>query len=100
VKYWESVADNVSKAGWSWGCVSGVNSRGRTFFVADAHRGGGKRFIVRADDKVRRRRRTPRCVRHHYAISKKACGSGVVKVWQDKTAERRWHTGFDRRSLV
>jgi hypothetical protein len=38
VKHWEIVADNLSKAGWSWGCVSGVDSRGRTIFVADAHR--------------------------------------------------------------
>jgi hypothetical protein len=21
-KYWEIIADNLSKAGWSWGCVS------------------------------------------------------------------------------
>jgi hypothetical protein len=24
VKYWELVADKLSKAGWSWGCVSAV----------------------------------------------------------------------------
>jgi len=29
-----------------------VDSSGRTFFVADAHRGDGKRFIVRADEKL------------------------------------------------
>jgi len=23
IKYWEIIADNLSKAGWSWGCVSG-----------------------------------------------------------------------------
>jgi hypothetical protein len=28
------------------------NSRGRTIFVADAHRGDGKRFVVRADEKL------------------------------------------------
>jgi len=33
MKYWEIIADNLSKAGWSWGCVSGVDSRGRTIFV-------------------------------------------------------------------
>jgi hypothetical protein len=21
MKYWEIIADNLSKAGWSWGCV-------------------------------------------------------------------------------
>jgi len=29
-----------------------VDSSGRTIFVADAHRGDGKRFIVRADEKL------------------------------------------------
>jgi hypothetical protein len=52
VKYWEIIADNLSKAGWSWGCVSGVDSRGRTIFVADAHRDDGKRFVVHADEKL------------------------------------------------
>jgi len=49
VKYWEIIADNLSKAGWSWGCVSAVDCYGRTIFVADAHRGDGKRFVVRAE---------------------------------------------------
>jgi hypothetical protein len=26
VKYWEIIADNLSKAGWSWGCVSALDS--------------------------------------------------------------------------
>jgi len=49
MKYEELIADNLSKAGWSWGYVSTADSRGRTIFVADAHRGDGKRFVVRAD---------------------------------------------------
>jgi hypothetical protein len=52
VKYWEIVADNLSKAGWSWGCVSAVDSNGRTIFVADVHRGDRKRFIVWANEKL------------------------------------------------
>ena len=51
-KYWEIIADNLSKAGWSWGCVATVDSNGRTIFVADAYRGDGQRFIVRADEKL------------------------------------------------
>jgi hypothetical protein len=50
--YWEIIADNLSRAGWNWGCVSAVDSGGRTIFVADAHRGDGKRFVVRADEKL------------------------------------------------
>jgi hypothetical protein len=48
----EIIADNLSKAGWSWGCVSAIDSNGRTIFVADAHRDDGKRFVVRADEKL------------------------------------------------
>jgi hypothetical protein len=52
MKYWEIIADNLSKAGWSWGCVATVDSNGRTIFVADAHCDDGKRFVVRADEKL------------------------------------------------
>jgi len=52
VKYWEIIADNLSKAGWSWGYVSTVDSNGQTIFVADAHRDDAQRFIVRADEKL------------------------------------------------
>jgi len=52
VSYWEIIADNLSKAGWSWGCVSTVDSCGRTIWIADAHRDDGKRFVVRADEKL------------------------------------------------
>jgi hypothetical protein len=33
-------------------CLSAVDSRGRTIWTADAHRGDGKRFVVRADEKL------------------------------------------------
>jgi hypothetical protein len=52
VKYWELVADTLSKAGWSWGWVSAIDSNGRTIFVADAHRDDGKRFVVHANEKL------------------------------------------------
>ena len=29
-----------------------IDSRGRTIWIADAHRGDGKRFVVRADEKL------------------------------------------------
>jgi hypothetical protein len=32
--------------------VSAVDSRGQTIFVADAHRDDGKRFVVRAEEKL------------------------------------------------
>jgi len=52
VKYWEIIAGNLSTAGWSWGCVSAIDSDGRTIFVSDAHRGDGRRFVVHADEKL------------------------------------------------
>ena len=36
VKYWEIIADNLSKAGWSWGCVAAIDSKGRTTWIGDA----------------------------------------------------------------
>jgi hypothetical protein len=49
MNYWEIIADNLSKAGWNWDCVSALDYEGRTIWVADAH-GYGKRFIARADE--------------------------------------------------
>src|SRR5947208_1648139 len=52
VKYWELIADNLSKAGWSWGYVATVDSNGRTIWIAAAHRDDGKRFVVHADQRL------------------------------------------------
>ena len=54
MKYWEIIADNLSKAGWIWGIVSAIDSNGRTTRIADAHRDDGKRFVVHADEKLTR----------------------------------------------
>jgi len=51
MKYWE-IADNLSKAGWSWGCVSALDRDGRTIWIVDAHRDDGKRFAVHATEKL------------------------------------------------
>ena len=52
MKYWEIIADKLSKAGWSYGCISAVDSNGRTIWIADAHRDDGKRLVVHADEKL------------------------------------------------
>jgi len=52
MKYWEIIADRLSKAGWSWGCVSAVDCNERTIWIAGAHRDDGRRFVVHADEKV------------------------------------------------
>jgi hypothetical protein len=48
VKDWEIIADKLRRARWSWGCMSAMDSQGRTIWIADAHR--GKHFIVRAHE--------------------------------------------------
>ena len=50
MKYWEVIARNLKRRGWSYGYVSAVDSQGRTIWVADAHRDDGKRFIVHANE--------------------------------------------------
>ena len=52
MKGWELLADKLSKAGWSLAWVSAVDSKGRTLWIVDAPRGDGKRFIVRAEEKL------------------------------------------------
>jgi hypothetical protein len=49
---WETIADKLSKAGWSLGWVSAVDSEGRTIWIVDAHRDNGKRFVVRSDERL------------------------------------------------
>jgi hypothetical protein len=49
----ETSPGDLSKSGWSWGCVSAVGFQRLTIFVADAHRGDGKQFVVRADETLR-----------------------------------------------
>jgi hypothetical protein len=52
VTYWKIIADNLSKAGWSWGCMATVDRDGQTIFVVDAHRDNGKSFVVHVDEKL------------------------------------------------
>ena len=67
VKYWEIIADNLSKAGWSWGCVSALDLEGRTIWIVDAHR-DGKRFILRADEILTAFLELQRAI-HEFAVS-------------------------------
>ena len=52
LKYWEAIADNLSNAGWSLGCVSALDSEGRTTWILAAHRDDRKQYVVRADEKL------------------------------------------------
>ena len=46
------IAQNLKPHGWSLGRVSAVDCQGRTIWIADAHRGDGKRYVVRVDKKL------------------------------------------------
>src|SRR5262245_10368723 len=50
-KDWEIIADNLSKTGWSWSCVTGVDRDRLTVWIVDAHR-DGKHFVMHADEKL------------------------------------------------
>jgi hypothetical protein len=67
VKNWEIVADNLHKAGWSYGYVSALDRKGRTIWIVDAH-GCGKRFIVRSDEKLTAFLELQRAI-HEFAVS-------------------------------
>jgi hypothetical protein len=51
MKYWEIIAANLKKAGWSLGWVSALDLEGRIIWIVDAHR-DEKRFVVGADEKL------------------------------------------------
>ena len=48
MKYWEIMAGDLSKAGWSWGYCSVVTRDGWRWIVG-AHR-EGRRYIVHSDE--------------------------------------------------
>jgi hypothetical protein len=48
---WETIAENLSQAGFSWGCSSEIESTGRVIFTADAYCRDGRRFIVLANER-------------------------------------------------
>lgn len=48
-EYWEIITDNLSNAGFSWGCVAAIDREWRTIWIVDAHRHDGKRFVVHAE---------------------------------------------------
>lgn len=52
MNYWYTIADNLRKAGWSCRCVSAVTKDGQIVWVAEAHRGDGKRLVVHADEQL------------------------------------------------
>jgi len=52
MRYWEIIAEKLHKEGWSWGCSMALTATGEAFFIVDAHRSDGRRFIVHSDEKL------------------------------------------------
>jgi hypothetical protein len=52
VNYFGIIANNFSKAAWSWGCSSEIDSTDRVLFTADAYSNDGRRLIILSDDKL------------------------------------------------
>jgi hypothetical protein len=48
-KYWETIAEQLSAEGWTWGYCSAVTSGGWRW-VVDVYRGDGRRYIVCSDE--------------------------------------------------
>jgi hypothetical protein len=67
VKYWEIIANKLSKHGWSLGWVSGLDLEGRQIWIVDAHR-EEKSFVVRADEKLTAFLELQRTI-HEFAVS-------------------------------
>jgi hypothetical protein len=80
VNYWEIIARNLKKRGWSYGYVSAVDSQGRTIWIADAHR-DGQRFVVRADEKLTAFLELESAIR--------SCGELDLTRWRDFCQARR-----------
>jgi len=89
VKYWEIIADNLSKAGWSWGCSSEIDWTGRVLFTADAFAPDGRRFTVLADDRL------SAFLELHAAIHREL--EVGIKYWEiiaDNLKKRGWSLGY------
>jgi hypothetical protein len=56
--------------------VSAVNREGRTIWIADAHRGDGKRYVVRSDEILTAFVELQRAI-HEFAVSLCVLGENV-----------------------
>ena len=52
MKHWQIIADRLSNHWLDLGLRVSRGFWGRTIWIADAHRGDGKRFVVRTDEKL------------------------------------------------
>jgi hypothetical protein len=67
VKYWESPLTISAKPDGAMATFQCSNRKGRTIWIVDAH-GYGKRFVVRADEKLTAFVELERAI-HEFAVS-------------------------------
>jgi hypothetical protein len=68
MKYWEIIADNPKKRGWSWGCVSAIDSDGgEKVWIAEAR-------IATQESDTRR----PQCVLVSKAREFQSCPASAI----------------------
>ena len=60
--------------------MSAIDSRGRTIWIADAHRDDGKRFIVRADEKLTAFLELESGIRGAASLNGQVVGSGIFQL--------------------
>jgi hypothetical protein len=68
MKNLETIADRLSKAGWSLGWISALDVQGRTIWIVEAQRNDGRRFIVHAEEKLTAFLELQRAI-HEFAVS-------------------------------
>jgi hypothetical protein len=68
MKNLETIADRLSKAGWSFGWISALDVQGRTIWIVEAQRNDGRRFIVHAEEKLTAFLELQRAI-HEFAVS-------------------------------
>ena len=95
MKYWETIADNLHKAGWSLDWVSALDLEGRTIWIVDSHRGDGKRFIVRADELLTAFLELELAIRREFVPGGFArSASRKIRLWGAPGAPKRARTGL------
>jgi hypothetical protein len=67
VKYWETIVDNLNKAGFSLVWVPALDPNGRRIWIVDAHV-HGNHFIVRAEEILTAFLELERAI-HEFAVS-------------------------------
>lgn len=48
-QYWEILADEIHVAGWSYGYTRAIFPDGKFYYIADAHKNDGCKYVAQAE---------------------------------------------------